>query len=714
VRRGARITLITFLTTSLLAAMPSTSAGAADDNGLGDTPKTSESRPLRPGEAPPLDEPSLDPVLELQAAAVADGTVEVIVGVEPGNDPTTTVAAALGADPSEVQAVTPEAATVEVSADQVAALDAAPGVTSIEENQQLELFLWESIPRIGADVAHDNSRFGSGRRIAVIDSGIEAEHDAFDDAISHDEAACFVSHPDADDPCPGGYGSTGPGVAAPCAVAACFHGTHVASIAAGRSGAGEAGVAPGAEIIPIRIFYSDAQDGSLEGGSTAHVDDLVAALEHVRLLDLADPIDAVNLSLGFYQRSAAGFCDHLNPTLTDTIRQLRDQNVAVVVASGNSGDSTFVASPACIEPATAVTATLDVSDDVWYLSDTGSPVSLAAPGSSIIAANVGGGTTSASGTSMAAPHVAGAIALLREQYGEQPVTWIEERLWSTGASVVDPTNGLQLRRIDVAAALGLRAPPARPATTSLFAVTNRGRIYTGGPASYWGDQPPLQWGEHIVAGTSTRSGMGYWLASNWGRVFAYGDAHHSGDMAGQPLQKPISAMTTTASGRGYWLLAEDGGIFTFGDAAFHGSTGNLRLNAPVTDLARTPTGNGYWLTAKDGGVFTFGDAAFFGSTGGLTLNQPVVSIAAGPTTGYWLVALDGGLFAFGVPFLGSLPGERVTGETGHRIRATAGGRGYYITTRQGGVYPFGVTNAFGRIEGLGLWEEVVDLMIPPE
>jgi hypothetical protein len=113
-------------------------------------------------------------------------------------------------------------------------------------------------------------------------------------------------------------------------------------------------------------------------------------------------------------------------------------------------------------------------------------------------------------------------------------------------------------------------------------------------------------------------------------------------------------------------------------------------------------------------VFSFGDAQFYGSTGNMTLNKPVVSIAAGPTTGYWLVALDGGIFSFGVPFHGSLPGAGITNETGYRIRATAGGRGYYIATTQGGVYPFGLTYDFGHARPLGLWEELVDVMIPPE
>lgn len=716
-RRGARTILTFALVASVVAAALPTAAGAQQDPDPIGVAKAGEPSPWQPGTSTPAENGSADPVLRLQAAAdhSVDGTVEVIVSVEPGADPTSTVAAALDADPSEVSGITPEAATVEVTAEEVAVLDAAPGVASIEPNRQLELFLSQSKSRIGADVAHGASRVGAGTRIAVIDSGIDGDHPAFAGAISTAEENCFVPIT-ADDPCPLGRGTAGAGAAEACSAGDCWHGTHVASIAAGRAGGGATtGVAPAAQIIPIRVFYSDAADPYIPPGQTsATTSDLLAALAYVRQRDLVDPIDVVNLSLGFAQNDVAGFCDQLSPSITQEIRRLRDQRVAVVAATGNNGSGTYVAYPACVEAATAVTATPDSSDDVWVGSDTGSPVELAAPGSWITAASTGGGTTTAEGTSMAAPHVAGAIALLRERYGDQSVAWLEERLWATGVTVVDPTNGLQLRRVDVAAALGLRAVAPRPPTTSIFAVTNRGRVYTAGFAEYRGDQPNLQWGEHIVAGTSTRSGMGYWLVSNWGRVFAYGDARHSGDMAGQPLNRPISAMTTTATGRGYWLLAEDGGIFTFGDAPFHGSTGDMQLNAPVTDLARTPAGNGYWLTAKDGGVFSFGDAHFYGSTGNMRLNAPVVSIAAGPTVGYWLVALDGGLFSFGVPFHGSLPGAGVTRETGHRIRATAGGRGYYISTRQGGVHRFGETIDFGRVGGMVQWEELVDVMIPSE
>src|SRR5690606_36796701 len=232
---------------------------------------------------------------------------------------------------------------------------------------------------------------------AVIDSGIDSAHPTFDGAISEAEATCFVELLGVADPCPGGgTQQIGPGAAAPCLPDDCGHGTHVASIAAGRGSAGlSPGVAPGAEIVPVRIFHSDGA-----GGSTARTADLVRALDHVATRDLADPIDAVNLSLGFPQGVTTGACDGLMPQVTAAVNRLRNQGVVVVAATGNDGGSSHVAVPSCIRSVTAVTATLRSSDEVWAYSDTGSAVSLAAPGSPITGAWPGGGTATLGGTSM--------------------------------------------------------------------------------------------------------------------------------------------------------------------------------------------------------------------------------------------------------------------------------------------------------------------------
>lgn len=643
-----------------------------------------------------------DPTAELRAEAEATGDARVMVRVE-GADPAAQVSAVLDGTEHAIGQTVDDVVAVTVTAEGVDRLATAPEVTALVEDAVLRPHLDASTARIGADVAGVHGWTGSERTIALIDTGIDVTHPAFAGAIDTDREACFLGEA----LCPNGLVEQfGPGAAAPCAHPDCIHGSHVASIAAGRDGGdASAGVAPGATIIPIRIFHFD---GSEVVSSTS---DLLAALEYVRQVHLGGTeIDVVNLSLGD-QMSHWGACDEVyDGTVADKVGQLRALGIAVVASTGNAGASRGVTFPACVSAAIPVTATDRAADTVWPNANSGAVVSLAAPGTEIRAATGASGTEVLSGTSMAAPHVTGAIAVLRQRYGRQSVSWFEERLWETGAALTDTRSGLQLRRIDLAAATGVRAAPPVPPTDVAWSVTDRGRVLPRGAAGHWGDAT-LAPGESIVAGTATRSGMGYWLASDRGRVFAFGDALHLGDMAGRHLNAPVTAMTTTRSGRGYWLLAEDGGIFTFGDARFHGSTGDMQLNAPVTDLARTRTGAGYWLTAMDGGVFSFGDARFHGSTGGMRINQPVVSIAAGPTAGYWLVALDGGVFSFGAPFHGSLPGAGVSSSTSIRVRPTAGGRGYYIATREGGLHRFGLTVASPSAQGLRPGEVVVDLFL---
>lgn len=170
-------------------------------------------------------------------------------------------------------------------------------------------------------------------------------------------------------------------------------------------------------------------------------------------------------------------------------------------------------------------------------------------------------------------------------------------------------------------------------------------IFTGAPATFYGDASALPLQKPIVGMSATATGLGYWLVASDGGIFTYGDAGFFGSTGAIRLNKPIVGMSVTPTGNGYWLVATDGGIFSFGDAAFFGSTGNLTLNKPISGMTATPSGNGYWMVASDGGIFTFGDAAFKGSTGNLVLPAPIAGMIP-RGAGYTLIGQDGSLYPF--------------------------------------------------------------------
>lgn len=191
------------------------------------------------------------------------------------------------------------------------------------------------------------------------------------------------------------------------------HGTHVAGIAAARdNGEGVVGVATGAELVAIKVLGADGS------GSTATV---LAGLDYA--LGHADELDVINLSLGGPGSSVA----------TDlAITKLVNAGVPVVVAAGNDHQNARFFSPANSPDAWTVSSITDtdgkcgqlgnpiirmgmtIPDDSFSpYSNFGSVVDFAAPGDRILSTVPGGEFKAFSGTSMASPHVAGAVALYK-------------------------------------------------------------------------------------------------------------------------------------------------------------------------------------------------------------------------------------------------------------------------------------------------------------
>ena len=170
------------------------------------------------------------------------------------------------------------------------------------------------------------------------------------------------------------------------------HGTHVA----GTVGADSYGVAPGADLIGVKVLGDD--------GSGSY-DDVIAGIEWVAENSADNAV--ANLSLGGPASQA----------VDDAVNALAESGVFVAVAAGNEGQDTGNVSPGGAEGVVAVGAS-DQNDAVASFSNHGPAVDIYAPGVGVESTIPGGGTDSYSGTSMASPHVAGAAALYKSSLGD--------------------------------------------------------------------------------------------------------------------------------------------------------------------------------------------------------------------------------------------------------------------------------------------------------
>jgi len=319
-------------------------------------------------------------------------------------------------------------------------------VKSVSENGWLKTTLLNTVPLVGADTLHTASTTGAGTVIAILDTGIQKEHDYFKNGVNTRviAEACFTGNNGIDPgTCPNaGLTQTGAGSARPCGPTspldnACFHGTHVAGIAAGNDmfdfTAGSVGVAPAADIVSIQIFTF------LEPGKIrASFFDIAAGLEYV--LNLQDGtlddtvgtfnIVSANLSLGTDDTFTTTCDNAAGGAVTSAINDLDAAGVAVIVSSGNAGIVNGIAFPACITKAISV-GSVDRFDYAPKYSNIADFLDLLAPGgnrdcdiekpSCFFDKGTDDGVLSAffhetltnqlafaTGTSMAAPHVAGA------------------------------------------------------------------------------------------------------------------------------------------------------------------------------------------------------------------------------------------------------------------------------------------------------------------
>jgi subtilisin family serine protease len=378
---------------------------------------------------------------------------------------------------------------MEVDADALTALESAgDDVVSVMEDKLVRLDLAQSAPLVQADQVWTAGYDGSGTMVAIVDSGVDRNHPFLGGRVV--EEACYSSSVpgESQSVCPNGLEEqVGPGAAAPCSLASCMHGTHVAGIAAGNgSGASQtfSGVATNAQIMAVQVF-SEIIDTSFCGGAAScmggYTSDVIAGLERVYAVALSGRnIVAVNMSLG--EGAFSAICD--SEPYKPAIDNLRAIGIASIVASGNSYSTTSMGAPACVSSAVSVGSTTK-TDAVSFFSNVAPFLSLFAPGESITSSVPGGGFEVASGTSMAAPHVTGIWALLRQAAPTASVTTVLNALRSTGLPITDnrfwAPGTTTAPRVRAFQALALLTPVTSP-EPSITSVTPL-RVRAGAPAT---------------------------------------------------------------------------------------------------------------------------------------------------------------------------------------------------------------------------------------
>lgn len=286
------------------------------------------------------------------------------------------------------------------------------------------------IARIGADTAYAAGATGRGVRVAVIDSGISLDHPEFAGRIDRSASVDIVT---------GGRSTLEDRNG---------HGSHVAGIvAANVDGAGMRGVAPDATLVAIR---ADLRDASIcnNPGCGYFDSDVAAALDHARRND----VDIVNLSIG---KDGA-----ISGAYRKALERIVDSGALVVVAAGNSSLNQplapgRLANSSDIRGGMLVAGAVNRRNAIFRQTNKAgdvAPYFLVAPGVNVYSTFRDEGYQRLTGTSMAAPHVAGAAAVVKSAFPSLSMKEVGEILVRTaddlGATGTDQTFGRGLINLE--------------------------------------------------------------------------------------------------------------------------------------------------------------------------------------------------------------------------------------------------------------------------
>jgi serine protease len=362
---------------------------------------------------------------------------------------------------------------------------ASGNVEYIEIDQMLKPFATPNDPRyddqwhyyeqaggLNLPTAWDTAT-GSGVTVAVLDTGYRPHIDLNAnilpgyDMISDTFVANDGGARDSDARDPGDAVSAGECGNNNSAQGSSWHGTHVAGTVAAvtNNGEGVAGVAYDAKVVPVRVLgkcgglTSDIADGIIwaSGGSVSGVP------------ANANPADVINMSLG-----GSGSC---SSTTQNAINQARNNGTVIVIAAGNDNDNANNYNPGNCNGVVNV-ASVGRNGGRAYYSNYGTSIDVAAPGGAQSFANDSEGILSthnsgssspssdsyhySQGTSMAAPHVAGVAALIKQAKPTATPDEIESILKSSTRSFPATCNNCGTGIVDAAAAVAAASGGTTP------------------------------------------------------------------------------------------------------------------------------------------------------------------------------------------------------------------------------------------------------------
>ncbi len=300
-------------------------------------------------------------------------------------------------------------------------------INKIWLDRKVDVCLDESVPIVGADLAHNYGFDGENIEIAILDTGINSSHPDLDDLddnpLTHDPKVvenklCIPSRENK-------YNETEEDVVG--------HGTHCASIAAGTGAASDyryTGIAPKAKLWNVKVLGKD-------GG---YISWIISGIEYAaygpdNISNTGDEADIVSMSLG----PSTLFSSVTENPLEKAINNAIENNVLVVVASGNDGSAGYYTMNPIVSTNDVISVGASTkNDELAYFSGKGPSFNhlmkpdLVAPGYRITAADAfSEGYVTYSGTSMACPHVAGAASLVMQAHPDWNVSDVKDALTST-------------------------------------------------------------------------------------------------------------------------------------------------------------------------------------------------------------------------------------------------------------------------------------------